>query len=364
MIVFRKRLLPYSETFIADQGKYLASYKANYCGFKRQENGVSLLGDAGCYLLDSYSHYPQIEKTKFRLGFPNKRWISDLNDLNSDLIHAHFLNDGIDALHLKLKLDVPLVTTLHGHDITKKEKFSFLNSSRKSFFSKVDKVVAVSDYIYRHALKNGCPENKLIQHSIGVDIQKFTQVKNEAEIPEILFVGRLVEKKGLIYLLEALKLIKDKYPDLKLTVVGDGPLKEKLIEKVSHDNLSVEFVGKESPEKIRERLASTWLFAAPSITAADGDAEGLGMVFLEAQALNTPVVSFASGGVVEAVADGVTGILSKEKDIKALAESVEFFIGDAAARHQYGTRGRERVEQLFDVRKQCLLLEKIYDSVR
>jgi len=364
VIVFRKRLLPYSETFIADQGKYLASYKANYCGLKRQESGIKLLGGSSCFLLDGYSHYPQIEKIKFRLGLPNKNWISDLNALKSNLIHAHFLNDGMDALRLKNKLNIPLITTLHGHDITKKEKPDFFNISRKDFFCKVDKIIAVSDYIYQHALKNGCPEDKIIQHSIGIDVQKFTQVKNESEIPEILFVGRLVEKKGLVYLLEALKLIKDKFPDLKLTIVGDGPLKKKLIEKASYDNISVEFVGKESPEKVRERLAKTWVFAAPSITADDGDAEGLGMVFLEAQALNTPVVSFASGGVVEAVADGVTGVLSKEKDVKALAESIEFFIDDAAARQQYGARGRKRIEELFDVRKQCLLLEDIYDSVR
>jgi len=362
-LIFRKRLLPYSETFIADQGAYLDTYQANYCGFKIDSSGVQLLPESSLYLLDAYSRFPQISKLLFRFGLHNNKWLNDLADINANIIHAHFLNDGMDALRLKEKLNIPLITTLHGHDITKAEKSGSFVCSRKNFFGSIDKVIAVSNYIYNHAIDNGCPEDKLVLHSIGIDLEKFKQDKEESDSPEILFVGRLVEKKGLTYLLDAINMLQNKYADLKLTVVGDGPLKPILIQKVEALDLCVDFVGKESPEKVRDRLSSAWLFAAPSITAEDGDAEGLGMVFLEAQALKTPVVSFASGGVVEAVDDGVTGLLSKEKDIKGLADSIEFFLENATERQLYGERGRKRVEELFDVRKQCLLLEDIYDSV-
>ncbi len=114
---------------------------------------------------------------------------------------------------------------------------------------------------------------------------------------------------------------------------------------------------------MRDELARCWLFVAPSVTAADGDAEGLGMVFLEAQALEVPVVSFASGGVVEAVADGETGLLCAERDVAALADNIAQLLENSTLRHQMGKRGRARVETQFDIRKQCALLEQIYDEI-
>jgi glycosyltransferase involved in cell wall biosynthesis len=124
--------------------------------------------------------------------------------------------------------------------------------------------------------------------------------------------------------------------------------------------LNVVFAGTASAAEIREQLARSWLFVAPSITAQSGDAEGLGMVFLEAQALQTPVVSFRSGGLVEAVEEGVTALLSEEKDIAGLADNIANLLENSSLRHHMGQAGRERVEQHFDLRKQCAKLESIY----
>ena len=87
------------------------------------------------------------------------------------------------------------------------------------------------------------------------------------------------------------------------------------------------------------------------------------MVFLEAQALQTPVVSFRSGGVVEAVEDGVSGLLSDEKDVASLADNIASLLENSTLRHNMGAEGRKRVEQHFDVRRQCAELERIYDGL-
>ena len=87
------------------------------------------------------------------------------------------------------------------------------------------------------------------------------------------------------------------------------------------------------------------------------------MVFLEAQALSTPVASFRSGGVVEAVEDGVTGLLCEERDVERLAENIATLLDNSARRHNMGQLGRQRVTQLFDIRKQCASLEHIYREV-
>ncbi|MDH3760537.1 MAG: glycosyltransferase [Gammaproteobacteria bacterium] len=226
----------------------------------------------------------------------------------------------------------------------------------------MDKVIAVSDFIAEQALARGCPEQKLVQHYIGIDMEKFSQPKNESAEPSLLFVGRLVEKKGCTYLLQAMEQLKSRFPELKLTVVGDGGLKSSLQQEAVSRKLDVDFTGTASASEIRQQLASCWLFVAPSITAESGDAEGLGMVFLEAQALQTPVVSFRSGGLVEAVVEGETALLSEEKDVAGLAQNIAQLLENSSLRHNMGKAGRKRVEQLFDVRKQCAKLESIYSE--
>ena len=364
VMVFRKYILPYSETFISAQGSMLPSYHADYVGFLVDNTGKDMLPKKNCYVLSDYAVSYNMSKLFYRLGYVNQKFYHDISSLGSRVIHAHFLNDGIDALRLREKLSIPLVATLHGHDIAKLEKKKWLRKTRKEFFHEVDKVIVVSDYIYNCALENGCPEEKLIKHHIGIDLDKFKFKRAESENPEILFVGRLVEKKGVIYLLKAMKSLAKKYPVLKLNVIGDGPLLPELKAYADLNKLNVEFRGVGTPEQIRDALSKSWVFAAPSITASTGDAEGLAMVFLEAQALKVPVVSFASGGIPEGVEEGVAGFLLQEKDVNGLAEKISYFIDNPAERINFGNMGRQRVENHFDVRKQCRLLEEIYDSVR
>ena len=362
--IFRKRLLSYSETFIADQGQLLPTYGPVYCGYSADKSGEQLIAESRRILLSQYSAMPALSKVLLRAGLGGgKRWIAALAEQNPALMHAHFFNDGSDALNVVEKLKIPLVTTVHGHDITKHDNAGAQLRLRQRFFANVDRVIAVSQFMARQALERGCPEQKLTQHYIGIDLEKFTQTKSESEQPSILFVGRLVEKKGCTYLLQAVEKLKPRFPELTLTMVGDGDLRESLQQEADERGIQVEFTGSETAAQIRDRLARCWIFAAPSITAVSGDTEGLGMVFLEAQALNTPVVSFRSGGVVEAVQDGVTGLLCEEKDVDSLAENMAGLLESSTLRHNMGNEGRKRVETEFDVRKQCAKLEKIYDEL-
>ena len=363
--IFRKRLLSYSETFIADQGQFLPGYRPVYCGFQKDKSGIAMIANSTTILLEDNSRFGSLEKILFRFGISSARkWLDKIKDQDPGLVHAHFFNDGIDALKLANMLGIPLVTTVHGHDITKHENATAQNPVNQRFFKQVDRVIAVSEFIANQALAKGCPEHKLIQHYIGIDLDKFTQPKIESQEPSLLFVGRLVEKKGCTYLLQAMEQLKMKYPDLRLNIIGEGELKIPLQQEVKARDLNVDFVGTASATEIREQLARCWLFVAPSITAADGDTEGLGMVFLEAQALQTPVVSFRSGGLVEAVEEGATALLCEEKDVAGLADNIASLLENSTLRHNMGVEGRKRVEEHFDIRKQCAKLELIYDELR
>ncbi|MGD8348954.1 MAG: glycosyltransferase [Gammaproteobacteria bacterium] len=363
--IFRKRLLSYTETFIADQGLFLPNYRPLFCGYHADPSGLQLLGDATRILLEEYETIPRLAKTRLRLGLGGAgTWINAIGEQSPSLIHAHFFNDGIDALKLGQRLALPVITTVHGHDITKHENTADAIKSASRLFDRVDRIIAVSDFIAGQALALGCPEQKLVQHYIGIDLEKFSQPKLESATPSLLFVGRLVEKKGCTYLLQAMEQLKSRHPDLHLTVIGEGELKSALREEASRRQLNVEFAGSAGAGEIRDRLARCWIFVAPSIVAASGDSEGLGMVFLEAQALQTPVVSFRSGGIVEAVEEGKTALLSDEKDAAGLARDISALLEDSGLRRSMGLEGRKRVERYFDVRKQCAELESIYAAVR
>ena len=362
--IFRKRLLSYSETFIADQGRFLPRYSPLFCGYHRDESGIGMLDGSDFLLLDDEVRFSRLAKLLLRrqLG-GGGRWLEAIAQKQPALIHAHFFNDGLDAVKIGARLDIPVVTTVHGHDITKHENAQSGSNANRFFFDRVDRVIAVSDFIAEQALAKGCPEQKLVQHYIGIDVEKFTRAKQESEHPSLLFVGRLVEKKGCTYLLQAMEQLMPRFPELSLTIIGTGELEPTLREEAQQRQLNVHFAGTASPEQIRDHLSRSWLFVAPSITAASGDAEGLGMVFLEAQALSTPVISFRSGGLVEAVEDGVTALLTDEKDVDGLGKNIARLLENTDERHQMGLAGRKRVSERFDLRTQCAKLASIYDGL-
>ena len=135
--IFRKRLLSYSETFIADQGRFLPSYRALFCGYHRDSSGLHLLDGCDHVLLDDHSRLSSLSKLMLRYDLGGgKRWLAAIARENPALIHAHFFNDGIDAVKIARRLAIPAVTTVHGHDITKHENAQAGTSVNRQFFDR------------------------------------------------------------------------------------------------------------------------------------------------------------------------------------------------------------------------------------
>jgi len=164
----------------------------------------------------------------------------------------------------------------------------------------------------------------------------------------ILFVGRLVERKGVGDLLDALSLLKDDLPALRLEVVGNGPERTKLESKANELGLAerVTFFGELRGAELYRRYAKCTLFAMPSKTLSD-DVEGFGTVFLEAGLFAKPSVGTRSGGIPEAVLDGKTGILVNEGDVSGLAAALKNLLVNADLARTLGDNARERVLQGF-----------------
>jgi glycosyltransferase involved in cell wall biosynthesis len=225
-------------------------------------------------------------------------------------------------------------------------------------------IVCASDFIRSKALLRGAPEHKSVVHYIGVDTEEFFPEASVPQSPNVLFVGRLVENKGCEYLLQAMHNVQASFPDCSLTIIGDGPLRASLEQVAAERGLKrTHFLGPQSHDEVKKHLASATIFCVPSVEVASGASEGLGIVFLEAQAMGVPVVSFATGGIPEAVQHGVTGLLAPERDWQGLAANISLLLENRAMWQRFSEAGRTRVCELFDLKKQTAKLETIYDGV-
>ena len=160
----------------------------------------------------------------------------------------------------------------------------------------------------------------------------------------MLFVGRLVRRKGLAELVSAFEIVSKSVPDSRLVIVGDGPFRSELQALVARSPARdrVELKGMLTGRPLYDEYASCDVFVMPSKTTSV-DTEGFGMVFLEAAYFSRPAVGTRSGGIPEAVVDGETGLLVEQDDVQGLALKIVTLLSDAALSQRLGRRARERV---------------------
>ena len=289
-----------------------------------------------------------------------------------DVIHAHWIiPQGLIAVLIKYLYKVPLVVTAHGADA-----FAFrgqLGSWLKRFaVAKSDawtiNTRATGDAI---GLAASLPGPNIIP--MGVDVDQFssgcpTRLRNELASDNllVLFVGRLVEKKGCYDLLEAFSLLRD---DLRgrttLWIVGQGGEYEGLRSFAARLGIEpkVRFWGAVSNHLLPDFYAAADLFVAPSIQAESGDTEGQGVVFLEAFAARRCVVSTRVGGITEVVTDGTTGLLVEPKAPRELAAAIELLLCDGSLRKRLADNAFQKVHQEYRWEKIVAAFETVYRKV-
>lgn len=284
------------------------------------------------------------------------------------LLHAHFGTDGLLALPLAEALRVPLVTTLHGHEVSR-TRARMLFSGRLSWMryallkrrltERGGLFLAVSEAVRGRALAAGYPAHRIITHPNGVDTDFFRPSGAPPEPDLILHVGRLVEKKGTAALIDAVARIEDS----RLVIVGDGPLRPSLERRARSLGLEarVHFTGALPPADVLGWMHRAWLLAAPSVTAGDGDAEGLPTILCEAAAAGLPVVATRHSGIPEVVSEGETGLLSPEGDVGLLARNLSLLLASPRMRESMAGAARRHALERFDLDRQTERLEGYYD---
>ncbi|MCK5564813.1 MAG: glycosyltransferase [Planctomycetes bacterium] len=295
-------------------------------------------------------------------------WIDRFYGKGFDVVFCHFGPTGSSAVLLKrFGLKARLVTVFHGYDLSR-YLLKHGNGVYDKLFRYGDMFLPISEFWKRKLIEIGCDETKILVHHMGIDVDKF-QFKEKSlsadEPVKLLTVGRLTEKKGQEYAIKALSKIAENGTSFQYTIAGEGPQREYLKALVSRMGLQdkVDFTGAVSRDQAIELYDQSHIFILTSITAEDGDQEGIPVVLMEAQACGLPVISTFHTGIPELVKDGQSGFLVPEKNIDQLAEKLDSLISSALQWAELGSAGKDIVHKDFNNEQLSEKLVRILNSL-
>lgn len=359
--------LPHTTNWIYTQLKFSKIYKS----YVLTEKLINHDFYAHERIYVSGSIYKILNRIILRLGFlpPNKYlyFSKILKKYKPICIFAHFGWEGYFSLGLKKKLNIPLITRFYGYDIGILPHIPMWRRRYKKLFLNGDLFIAEGVNMRNLLIQLGCDPEKIFIHHLGVDLENipFKQGDFNPKIFKILIAATFKEKKGLEYAIEAIaearKILLD--IDIRVRVIGDGPLNQKLrgLSEILGLSDLIEWSGYQDHEQFIDALYQADVFLSPSVTASDGDTEGGAPVaIIEASASGLPVLSTQHADIPEVVINGVSGILVPERDTSSLASAIVFLAHNPEIRYEYGLAGHRHVSKNYDATIQGKKLEMIY----
>ncbi|HEY1501388.1 MAG TPA: glycosyltransferase [Acidobacteriaceae bacterium] len=369
VLIYRSDLLPASETFVAAQAHALRRYSPFFAGLRTVPASLLIDPCETTVLTHSDKFSDKLRRLFFLTTGIAPHFVRGLERRHPVLLHAHFALDAAAALPLQAQLKIPLIVTLHGYDATMTDQSLHHSSAGRVYLRRKEELraqarffICVSDHIRRQAIERGVPEAKLRTLSIGVDLDFFAHdpVRSRSLDPIVLFVGRLVEKKGCAHLIRAMSLIEARHPAAKLLIVGDGPLLDPLRAQARDALHNCTFLGSQPPSVVRDLMYRASLLVSPSIVATSGDSEGLPITLCEAQAIGLPIAGFRGPGVSEAVVENETALLVPPTDERALAEAISCILTNSFLAKRLAVAGPRRAKEHFNLAAQTAHLEDLY----
>lgn len=277
-----------------------------------------------------------------------------------ELIHAHFASMGIVSRRVSKMLGIPYTLTAHAFDI-------YMNPDEDNLRVVLENalcIVTISEYNKNHLEGKIGIMNRIDVIRCGIDIDRFSPLRRSManDGMELLTVTRLVEKKGLEYLIRAIPIVIKEIPDCNLTIVGSGPLNDQLHQLVHDLKLEgyIQFKGDQSDLELMHYYENAEMFILPCIIAENGDRDGIPVAIMEAMAMELPVISTMVSGIPELVEDGVSGILVSQKDEKAIADAIIKLHKDRNLRLEMGKKGRQIIEYKYNIVSESEKLIKIF----
>jgi N-acetyl-alpha-D-glucosaminyl L-malate synthase BshA len=288
------------------------------------------------------------------------------------LIHTHWLlPQGLVGSLIYRFLKVPHVATIHGSDLNIIKKHPLLYPLCRFIVQNADSITVNSSYMQQQLLDvvpGYTAKVRIIP--MGVDPEKISTVPvpDRKEYNQtgkiILSVGRLVDVKGIVYLINALQEVLRQYPYTVLHIIGSGPDYASLVKRTSELGLEnhIRFLGTVNHNDLQPYYRSADVFILPSITTG-GISEAFGVVLLEAMAAGCPVIGSNTGGIPDIIVDGETGFLVPERDADALAEKIIRVLSDKPLREKFCRNGLVRVREKFSLDIVAEQFLEVYSSV-
>jgi len=267
-------------------------------------------------------------------------------EFSFDAIHAHWIvPQGVVAAVLRTWFRglPPVLVTSHGGDLYAL-RGRILERLKRWVLRKADAVTVVSDAMWEYCEQQGIAPERIIVQSMGVDLEsKFTPGDGASARDGLIFVGRLVEKKGVAHLIEAMAILAERYPDLSLNIVGDGPLRESLETLAAKLGVRgcVRFTGSVLNDAVPDYLRAAAISVMPSVVASSGDQEGLGLVAVEALGCGCAVVAFDLPAVRDTIKNGETGLMAEPGNVADLANKIATLLDDDKLRADLAETGRQ-----------------------
>ena len=294
------------------------------------------------------------------------RMVRILRERSVKLVHAHFGPAGLQILPVVKQLGIPLVVTFHGFDASVMLNNPGYVKGLQVLFDYAH-ILTVSAPFRNKMLERGADPDRTQTLHIGIPLRAFEYSQRlpirekvrRGQTVELLQVARLVEKKGTRYTLLAFRELLNSYPKCRLSIAGEGPLKEELQSLAATLGISdsVRFLGWVTIEQVARLMHAADIFVLHSVTADDGDQEGIPQSITEAMATGVLVVSTFHAGIPELIQDGVCGYLVPERDVTSYAGKLRDGLDCGP---EMGMKARQVVEASFDLDAQNHKLVHFY----
>jgi glycosyltransferase involved in cell wall biosynthesis len=275
-----------------------------------------------------------------------------------DVVHANWTLSAAVALAARVVHKRPVAVTVHGSDLVRATRLPFVKSITREVLRRCDRVLAVSSTLAKMAIALGVPVSCVQVMPNSVDIRQFSPPDRDRE-PVMLFVGSLAEIKGIRFLIQAVPAVRARWPEYRLVVVGEGPLRAELAALAETLGVSsaVQFLGPLPPGQVRDWMRRARLLVLPSLE------EGFGVVLIEALACGTPSVASRIGGIPDVIVPEV-GVLVPPADVEALTQGISSILALSPVQYAEVSRlARRRAEIHFSRDIIARMLMDVYRSV-
>lgn len=282
-----------------------------------------------------------------------------------DVILCHFGQNGVVANKLRQigVLEGKVATIFHGFDISAKSALVKYQLDYQALFAQTELMLPISDKWKNKLISLGCEQEKITVHRMGIDLELFEFSSQPKAQPQsqlinskcltLFTVARFSEKKGLEYAIRALIHLPEEV-NCHYIIGGFGELEQSLKQLVIELYLTnkVTFLGPLTSVQVKERMQTADVFIQPSITADNGDMEGVPVAIMEAMAVGVPVISTFHSGIPELITHNEHGLLAKERDALALADNIScLYRDDGNLATKFRQNARLRIEAIADVEK-------------